>query len=122
MLLLYNIDMHQTLSTKKDWSCPYKMTACICHKCDQSKDNYAKQSSEMICQPLRQSTDPQVVDLNQVKRHKVSDVDQKAQSGERKRGHKKSRLLAQVEDMFRELEASESEHDETSVTEEKLDD
>ena len=111
MLILYNVDMHQTLSTKKDWSCPYKMNACICPKCGQNKENYYKQSSEMTSQPPRQSTDPPTVDLNQVKRHKASDVDQKAQSGERKRGHKKSKLLAQVEDMFRELEASESEHD-----------
>ena len=42
MLVEYGVDMHLVLSTKKDWSCPYKMNACICQKCNCSKEGYMK--------------------------------------------------------------------------------
>ena len=46
MLEEYGADMHSILSTKKDWSCPYKLNACTCQKCGCSKDNYMRTSAE----------------------------------------------------------------------------
>ena len=56
--------------------------------------------------------------MNQVKRLKASEGELKMPSAERKRSHKKSKLLAQVEDMFKELENDESEQEETTLTDE----
>ena len=30
----YNDDMRQVIRSQKDWLCPYKVGACVCHKCN----------------------------------------------------------------------------------------
>lgn len=34
MLRHYSEDMLRILRQEKDWLCPYKVAACICHKCN----------------------------------------------------------------------------------------
>lgn len=34
MVTHYNEDLKRILRFEKDWLCPYKVGACICHKCN----------------------------------------------------------------------------------------
>ena len=36
----YNEDLRRVIRTQKDWLCPYKVSACVCHKCNQVRENY----------------------------------------------------------------------------------
>jgi len=46
MIVNYTEDMRKIIRTQKDWLCPYKVSACVCHKCNQVRENYKSMTQE----------------------------------------------------------------------------